>query len=289
MALPPKGPAHAVTDLIAPSDVREAKERAARIRVGMVTYLTTLADIRSAWDRQDWATLGYDDWDAYLDGEFSEVRLRVPAEHRQKAIAELRMAGMSTRAIASATDLSQATVAREVRELSHMTQLEQPDRIKGLDGKERPAIQSHREQTSAELPTSTDGADDKPDPSPCPLLPVEVEEAEAAGLVVRPESPAATPVPAGPALPWPVAEDIPRRPETPDPRAHAARVSDDVRRLITLAQTFGSAELRARAVDLYSDDLGHAPMPPSGAVNAGEIRAAAESIHALAKDWKKKR
>jgi hypothetical protein len=93
----------------------------------------------------------------------------------------------------------------------------------------------------------------------------------------------------GPALPWPVVEDTPR-PATEDSGiAHAARVSDDVRRLITLAQTFGSPELRARAVQMYADHLGHAPMPPSGAVNTEEIRKAGEAILALAKDWKKKR
>ncbi|MFY1686420.1 hypothetical protein [Plantactinospora sp. WMMB782] len=93
----------------------------------------------------------------------------------------------------------------------------------------------------------------------------------------------------GPALPWPVAEDIARPAAEGSGVAHAARVSDDVRRLITLAQTFGSPELRARAVDLYADHLGHAPMPPSGAVNTEEIRKAGEAILALAKDWKRKR
>lgn len=130
-----------MTDLLQQSDIREAQERAARIRLGMVSYLATLADIRSAWDRRDWLTLGYDDWDSYLDGEFSETRLRIPAEHRAKAITELRMAGMSTRAIAATVNLSQSTVSREVNELSQMTQLDQPEKVKGLDGKERPAVQ----------------------------------------------------------------------------------------------------------------------------------------------------
>jgi hypothetical protein len=106
----------------------------------------------------------------------------------------------------------------------------------------------------------------------------------------RQDTPPSTPLgvePTGPALPWPVAEDTPRSANPGTEIAHAARVSDDVRRLITLAHTFGSQELRSRAVQMYADHLGHAPMPPSGAVNADELRKAGEAILALAKDWKR--
>lgn len=89
-----------------------------------------------------------------------------------------------------------------------------------------------------------------------------------------------------PAMPWPVATDTPPRPM--DEAAHAARVSSDIRRLITLAQTFGTPELRQQAVRLYSDDLGNTPMPPAGLVNAHELRQAAAAITALAKDWTKR-
>lgn len=131
-------------EILPQSDLREARERAARIRIGMVSYLTTLADIRSAWDRRDWLTLGYKDWDAYLDGEFSEHRLRVPAEHRDKAITELRMAGMSQRAIATTIQTPQSTVGDVARRLTGSGQMEQPARVTGRDGSDRPATRPSR-------------------------------------------------------------------------------------------------------------------------------------------------
>lgn len=160
-----------MTDLLPQSDVREAKERAARIRLGIVSYLATLADIRSAWDRRDWVTLGYEDWDTYLDGEFSETRLRVPAEHRDKAISELRMAGMSSRAIAAAVNLSQATVARDIRHLSQMTQEDLPERIKTLDGKDRPAAQPKPTVPSPKSSPVPAADPVEPPAKPLPLVP----------------------------------------------------------------------------------------------------------------------
>jgi hypothetical protein len=162
-----------VTDLLQQSDIREAQERANRIRLGIVSYLATLSDICSAWDRRDWQTLGYADWDSYLDGEFSETRLRVPAEHRAKAITELRMAGMSTRAIAATVNLSQSAVTRDVRQLSQKTQLEQPQTVRGLDGRERPAAQPNKPapapapRAAPDSPPDTQGAaEDREDPQP---------------------------------------------------------------------------------------------------------------------------
>jgi hypothetical protein len=201
-----------MTDLLAHSDMREAKERASRIRLGITSYLTTLADIRSAWDRRDWATLGYEDWDTYLDGEFSETRLRVPAEHRAKAITELRMAGMSTRAIASAVKVSQATVARNVRDLSQMTQEVLPEKIRTLDGKDRPSSQ----------------------PKPVKALPVKPElvspHAAIGTAIAAPKPPALSVEDADedqvlePALPIPVS---PSRPPFESNRAPEASLADE--------------------------------------------------------------
>jgi transposase-like protein len=213
-----------VTDVIAQSDKREAQERAARIRLGITSYLTTLADIRSAWDRRDWQTLGYADWDAYLDGEFSETRLRIPGEHRQKAISELRMAGMSTRAIASAVNLSQPTVAREVRQLSQMNQLEQPERVKSLDGKERPATQPQRERPEP-VPPVPAAALTQPVDEPESWAPptAEVEHAESVGLVAHPESPAAEEI----EKPEAVRPVAPARPPFESSRAPEPAIADD--------------------------------------------------------------
>jgi hypothetical protein len=94
---------------------RPARARASRIREGIVNYLETLAVIAEAWNQDDWRTLGYPSWDAYVDSEFGAERLRLPAEHRQKAVAELRLTtDMSARAIAKAVNADQRSVRRDI-------------------------------------------------------------------------------------------------------------------------------------------------------------------------------
>ncbi|MFI6759388.1 hypothetical protein ACIBF5_09630 [Micromonospora sp. NPDC050417] len=116
-----------------------ARDRAARIRQGIRDYLETVAEIALAWERRDWETLGYATWDAYVAVEFGADRLRLPAEHRQRAVAGLRLAQMSQRAIAAALDIPQSTVRDDLTRarLSGSTQL--PERVTGLDGRSRPA------------------------------------------------------------------------------------------------------------------------------------------------------
>ncbi len=126
------------------TEAREARSRAAKIREGIHSYLATLTLIAEAWQCEDWRTLGYDSWQSYVDEEFGEERLRLPREHRRKAVEELRLAGMPTRAIAGAIKEPQSTVSDDVRQLTESGQLEQPERIKSLDGKGRPATQPRR-------------------------------------------------------------------------------------------------------------------------------------------------
>jgi len=70
--------------------------------------------IREAYTSRTWAVLGYETWDAYCTAEFGETRLRLPREERQEVVASLRDSGLSTRAIASATAMSEATVRRDL-------------------------------------------------------------------------------------------------------------------------------------------------------------------------------
>lgn len=70
--------------------------------------------IASAWRGRIWLALGYESWQDYLDAEFSGISLRPPKELEEQVINELRQAGMSTRGIASATDLSQPTIHRRI-------------------------------------------------------------------------------------------------------------------------------------------------------------------------------
>lgn len=69
-----------------------------------------------AWQQRAWAALGYTSWDAYIESEFSSLALRPPRENQPQTVASMRSAGMSMRAISSATDLSFSTVRRRARE-----------------------------------------------------------------------------------------------------------------------------------------------------------------------------
>ena len=83
---------------------KEARACASRIRAGMRTYLETLGDVAKAYRERHWESLGYESWEAYYNNEFSEERVRLTPEMRDKAIRELRIAGMS-----------KATFARQFR------------------------------------------------------------------------------------------------------------------------------------------------------------------------------
>ncbi|MGA5869306.1 hypothetical protein [Streptomyces cinereoruber] len=85
--------------------------------------------IREAYTSRSWAVLGYDTWDAYCTAEFGETRLRLPREERQEVVASLRENGLSTRAIASATGLSQSTIARATESFDSVAE------VTGLNGK----------------------------------------------------------------------------------------------------------------------------------------------------------
>lgn len=114
------------------TELSAARARASRIRQGIHNYLETLAEISAAYEARDWTTLGYEDWASYVDEEFGADRLRLPAEHRQKAIQELRLAGMSQRAIATVIGVSQKTVDRA---LDSGESNDSPDTVLGADGK----------------------------------------------------------------------------------------------------------------------------------------------------------
>lgn len=114
-----------------------ARARCERIRKGMESFIATRRDVAAAYAARDWATLGYESFDAYLEGEFSEARLKLTPEERREAVAELRLAGMSQPAIGSVLGVSQSTVRNDLAQLSTSTKL--PETVTGTDGKERPA------------------------------------------------------------------------------------------------------------------------------------------------------
>lgn len=92
--------------------------------------------ISSAWKGRIWIPLGYESWQEYLDIEFQNVSLRPPKELEEQIVAELRAAGMSTRGIASATEISEPTVRRRIAAgASNDASGQPPAEVVGLDGK----------------------------------------------------------------------------------------------------------------------------------------------------------
>lgn len=114
-----------------------ARARCERIRTGMESFIATRREVAAAYAARDWVTLGYESFDAYVEGEFSEARLKLSPDERREAVAELRLAGMSQPAIGSVLGVSQSTVRNDLAQLSTSTKL--PDTVTGADGKERPA------------------------------------------------------------------------------------------------------------------------------------------------------
>lgn len=113
--------------------------------------------IRSAYRGRAWAVLGYSSWDDYVTREFGNLHLRPPLEYRQDVVLSLREAGMSARAIASATQLSKSTVHRELgatagRDVPNGTPGD-ARRVIGTDGKSYQPIRE-REATSAKGPVT---------------------------------------------------------------------------------------------------------------------------------------
>ena len=93
--------------------------------------------IRSAYRGRAWEVLGYRSWDEYVTREFGNLHLRPPLEKRQDIVLSLREVGMSTRAIASATQISEATVRRELKHAGASKDApgREPASVVGVDGK----------------------------------------------------------------------------------------------------------------------------------------------------------
>lgn len=88
-----------------------ARDLTDQIKTGMESVYHL---IRAAYRGRAWQALGFGSWDEYVTREFGNLHLRPPLEYRQDVVISLREAGMSTRAIASATQLSKDTVRREL-------------------------------------------------------------------------------------------------------------------------------------------------------------------------------
>lgn len=120
------------------SERKEAEELTQQIRVGLVSAYSLIAE---AFKSRVWVVLGYGSWDEYCQREFEGISLQPPRNERLQVIQSLREAGMSSRAIAAATNLSQSMVSRELGrsfEASGESSDSATASITGLDGKSYP-------------------------------------------------------------------------------------------------------------------------------------------------------
>lgn len=93
-----------------------------------------------------WVAMDYGSWDEYVQGEYKSAPLALPREDRRIQVASLRQQGLSLRAIGAVTGVSEATVHDDLATVQNLTV---PERITGLDGKDRPATQPEREPASS--------------------------------------------------------------------------------------------------------------------------------------------
>jgi hypothetical protein len=131
-----------VTEIVQASTAEEARVRAERIRSGMRVLAEWQNDVIAAYAARDWTALGYETWDAYLDGEYGEHRVRLPRDQRREMVAGMAQAGMSSRAIGAAVGSSYATVQRDMEATDTNVSVEEPRTILSLDGRERPALRA---------------------------------------------------------------------------------------------------------------------------------------------------
>jgi hypothetical protein len=112
--------------------VDEARDLTDQIKAGIEA---TWQLVVRAYTDGTWRALGHDSWDAYCKSEFGGCKLRLPREERSEVVVSLKDAGLSNRAIASATGISEPTVRRELARASNDAPDEEPRPVIGTDGK----------------------------------------------------------------------------------------------------------------------------------------------------------
>lgn len=78
------------------------------------TVAVVAVQITKAYRGRAWLVLGYSSWEDYLEGEQIRPAGRLPRAERREVVAELRDAGLSTRAIAAATGASVGTIHADI-------------------------------------------------------------------------------------------------------------------------------------------------------------------------------
>lgn len=178
----------------------EAKSLTEQIRIGLAQVWQLL---ESAYVDRAWSALRYASWDAYCAAEFGETRIPIPKEERETVVRSLRSAGLSYRAIESATAINDDTARRILgRSTASNEAVEAP--VVGVNGKTyqpsqpaRPAASSVDDVIDAEIVTDDDdliecdtcGDWHAPEVSVCPFLVIATQGAgEESTVYRRPDS-----------------------------------------------------------------------------------------------------
>lgn len=135
---------------------KAARDLTDQIRTGMESIYHLIC---AAYTGRAWTALGYGSWDEYVTREFGNLHLRPPLEDRHDVVLSLREVGMSTRAIAAATHISEATVRRELHGSTASDDAVggEPPRVVGVNGKTYRARQA---QMPRQTPDDSLGAVD---------------------------------------------------------------------------------------------------------------------------------
>ena len=116
-----------------PLDEAEARRLTDQIKVSAAVLWELII---AAYQRRAWAALGYESWDAYAIAEFGDTRLRLPREERAEIVTSLRHAGLSIRAIESATGASKDTIRKDIEAYQPGTPDQSEAKTVGTDGKQ---------------------------------------------------------------------------------------------------------------------------------------------------------
>lgn len=120
-----------------------------------------------AYQARAWVALGYSTWDDYCTREFGTSRLRLPRETRREEIGSLREAGLSLRAIETATGVSKKTIIRDLREVVEST----PPAPEPQEAARSVVAAAFAQRDEAAAPPKVTGLDGKTYAKPVPATP----------------------------------------------------------------------------------------------------------------------
>jgi hypothetical protein len=136
-------PAVASETSVTPLERTDAARIDAALRIEARTIAKSMQRFKKliceAKTKQIHALLGFASWTAYVADVIGAEMKALPVDDRRQIVGLLAGEGMSQRAIADAIKVSQKTVDRDMDQLSHDDSVVLPDKVIGLDNKERPA------------------------------------------------------------------------------------------------------------------------------------------------------